>query len=302
VVEKRLLPLEFDKPETASRGDLQKQHSSRQAGPFGLRGRKILAWQTLRVYLCLMKKWILRIATILVVLVVVAIVAVGLFLDSGIKKGVETFGPQLTKVSIKLDSVSLSLLSGGGKIKGLEVGNPEGYTSPTAIKLGSAKLSLQPKSLLSDKIVIKSIVVEAPEITIIGSPTKNNLTKILDNIEAATGSGADATATKADGQPAKKLEVDEFVLTDLKVNYSPPGFSGQVFPLKVPDIKLTDLGTGPDGITAGDLTKRMIRELTSRIGPIAAQEVSKFGKQVLDSTTGEAGKTLKGVTEIFKKK
>jgi len=256
-----------------------------------------------------MKKWLVRIVIAVVILLIVAVVAVGLFLDSGIKKGVERFGPELTKVSIKLDSVSLSLLSGGGKIKGLEVGNPEGYSAPTAIKLDSASPSLKPGSLLSDKIVIKSIVVEAPDIYIAGTPTKNNLTKILDNIEAATGGGKDATATTTSGKPAKKLQVDEFVLTGLKVNYSPPGFSGQVFPLKVPDIKFTDLGTGPDGITAGELTKRVVSELTSRIGPIAAQELSKFGKQALDTATGsatnvvgEAGKTLKGVTDIFKKK
>jgi hypothetical protein len=256
-----------------------------------------------------MKKWLIRIVLAVVILLVIVVVAVGLFLDRGIKKGVETFGPELTKVSIKLDSVSLSLLSGGGKIKGLEVGNPEGYATPTAIKLGSASLSLQPSSLLADKIVIKSIVVEAPEITIIGSPSKNNLTKILDNVEAATGGGKEATATKANGELAKKLQVNEFVLTGLKVNYSPPGFSGQVFPLKVPDIRLTDLGTGPEGITAGDLTKRVIKELTGNIGSVATQELSKLGKEVIgtagegaNKAVGEAGKALKGVTDIFKKK
>ena len=195
-------------------------------------------------------------------------------------------------------------------MKGLEVGNPEGYSAPTAIKLDNASLSLKPASLLSDKIIIKSIVVESPDIYIAGTPTKNNLTKILDNIEAATGGGKDATATKPNGQPAKKLEVDEFVLTGLKVTYAPPGFSGQTFPVKVPDIKFTDLGTGPDGITAGELTKRVITEVTSRIGPILAQEAGKFGKEMLMNATGsatnvvgEAGKALKGVTDgLFKKK
>lgn len=258
-----------------------------------------------------MKKWLIRIVLAVVILLVIGVVAVGLFLDSGIKKGVETFGPQLTKVSIKLDSVSISMLSGSGKIKGLEVGNPEGYSAPTAIKLDSASLALEPKSVLSDKIVIKSIVVQAPEITIVGTPTKNNLTKILENVEAATG-GKDTNApatSSGSSKPAKKLEVDEFVLTGLKVNYSPPGFSGQVFPLKVPDIRLTNLGTGPEGITPADLTKRVISELLGQIGPVATQEIGKFGKQVLDTGTGavnkaagEAGKTLKGVTDIFKKK
>ena len=72
-----------------------------------------------------MKKLFVRILIVLVILLVLAVLAVGFFLDSAIKKGVETIGPQLTKVAIKLDSVSLSILSGSGKIKGLVVGNPE---------------------------------------------------------------------------------------------------------------------------------------------------------------------------------
>ncbi|HEU5068901.1 MAG TPA: AsmA family protein [Verrucomicrobiae bacterium] len=256
-----------------------------------------------------MKKWLLRIVVVIVVLLVVAVVAIGLFLDSGIKKGVETFGPKLTQVSIKLDSVSVSLLSGGGKIKGLEVGNPAGYKAPTAIKLGSASLSLQPGSLLSDKIVIKSIVVESPEITIEGGPKNNNLTKILDNVEAATGGSSTTTNATAASQPSKKLEVDEFILTGAKVNYAPPGLGGKTIPLVIPDIKLTDLGTGPDGITAGDLIKRVMSELTGKIAPVLAEEVGKLGKEALGTAgdtagkaAGEASKTLKSVTDIFKKK
>ncbi|MEY4386237.1 MAG: hypothetical protein RLY20_1520, partial [Verrucomicrobiota bacterium] len=130
-----------------------------------------------------MKKWIVRIAIVVVVLLVVAVVAAGLFLDSGIKKGVETFGPELTKVSIKLDSVKLSILSGSGSVKGLEVGNPTGYKAPIAIKLDNASLAISPGSLLSDKIVVKSIRIDGPVINVEGTPTKNNLTKILENVE-----------------------------------------------------------------------------------------------------------------------
>lgn len=257
-----------------------------------------------------MKKWLIRIVLAVVVLFVVVIVGLGLFLDNIVKKGVETVGPQLTKVSIKLDSVSLSVLRGSGSIKGLEVGNPEGYKAPTAIKLGRAKVAVSPGSLLSEKIIIKSILIESAEISIAGTPSKNNLTKILENVQAATGGDQAATATTADGKPAKKLQVDEFVLTGLKVNYSPPGFSGQVFPLKVPDIKLTNLGAGPNGITAGDLIKRVMSELTGQIGTIAAQSISKLGKQALDTTTDTAGKAVgdtgskaaKSITDLFKKK
>src|ERR1022692_4796855 len=112
-----------------------------------------------------MKRIIVRLLIALVVVVVLAVLAVSLFLDGAIKRGVETFGPRLTKVDIKLDSVSLSLFSGSGTIKGLVVGNPEGYKTPSSINVGTATLALKPGSLLSDKIVIKTINVKGPEIT-----------------------------------------------------------------------------------------------------------------------------------------
>ena len=65
-----------------------------------------------------MKKLLIGLLIALVVVVVIAVVAIGLFLDGAIKKGVETIGPQVTKVDVKLEGVSLSLLSGSGKIKG----------------------------------------------------------------------------------------------------------------------------------------------------------------------------------------
>src|SRR5512137_1595591 len=108
----------------------------------------------------LMKKIIVGTLISLVVVLVLAILAVGLFLDKAIKSAVETFGPKLTKVDITLQSVNLSLLSGSGAIKGLVVGNPQGFKTPSAITVGTASLTLKPSSLLSEKIVIKSINVQ----------------------------------------------------------------------------------------------------------------------------------------------
>src|SRR5215468_317578 len=139
-----------------------------------------------------------KIILVLVLLIILGAVGVHFFLDSAIKKGVETFGPQITKVSVKLDSVSLSLLSGSGKIKGLIVGNPEGFKSPSAIQVGNASLALQPGSVLGDKVIIKSIAVHAPEITFETDLKQNNLSKIVANLQATTG--GDASSPSATNQ------------------------------------------------------------------------------------------------------
>jgi len=149
-----------------------------------------------------MKKIIVRLFLVLVLLALLAVVAVHFLLDSAIKKAVETVGPELTKVTIKLDGVNLSLLTGSGTVKGLVVGNPEGYKTPSAISLGQASLALEPKSLLSEKVIVSSVHVQAPEVTFETDLQHNNLNKLLANLEEATGGGKDATGgAKEPGEP-----------------------------------------------------------------------------------------------------
>ena len=88
-----------------------------------------------------MKKNLFVVGIGLVVLMIVGSVVVGIFIGPIIKTGVETLGPKITQVSIKVDAVDLSVLTGAAKVKGLIVGNPSGYKTAEAIKLGTAAVS-----------------------------------------------------------------------------------------------------------------------------------------------------------------
>lgn len=255
-----------------------------------------------------MKKIIIGIVVALVVLVVVAVIAVSLFLDSAVKKGVETFGPNFTQVDVKLDSVSLSLVSGSGSVKGLVVGNPEGYKSPQAISVGKASVSLLPGSLMSDKIVIKSVRVEAPEITFELGSGGNNLSRIMANVEAATGGGKKTAEPAGESKPGKKLQVNEFVITGAKVNVGASALGGATT-VPLPDINLKDLGTGAEGITAADLTRQVLKALEEGTLKAATGSVGELGKGAVDAAkdasktaTDAVGGVTKGVTDLFKKK
>src|SRR3989440_1939916 len=195
-----------------------------------------------------MKKLMIRAVIAVLVLLVVAVGLSIYFLGSIMKKGVETVGPQITGTEIKLDSATLSLLSGSGKLKGLLVGNPQGFKSPSAIKVGSVSVGVAPGSVFSGKVHVKEVRVEAPEITFEGGLKGNNLGKLLDNVQAATG-GSEKTATPENKAASRKLQVDDFVITggriDLSVDLSVLGGKSATVPL--PEIHLTNLGSGPDG-------------------------------------------------------
>lgn len=254
-----------------------------------------------------MKK-LLKIVVVLVVLLVIAIVVASFFVGSIIKTGIEAAGPRVTKVDVKLGGASLSPLSGHGSLSGLVVGNPQGYKAESAIKVGKASLAVVPGSIFAEKLVIKSIHIEAPEITIEGGLKDNNLTKIQKNIEEFVGSGGDKKP--ADGSSnqgaSKKLQVDEFVLKDAKINAV---ILGQTFPLTIPEIRLTGLGTGPDGITGGELAGRVFDKLWAEIGPALMKksgDLGNLGAEMLKGATkdpaGAVDKATRGIGDLFKKK
>jgi uncharacterized protein involved in outer membrane biogenesis len=258
-----------------------------------------------------MKKWIIRLLIALVVAVVIAVVAVGLLLDGAIKRGVETFGPKFTKVDIKLNSVRLSLLSGSGSIKGLVVGNPAGFNTPSAISVGSASLSLKPGSLLSDKIIIKSINVEAPEITYETTFRKSNLKTILANVKEATAGQKDPGKPKEPSQPAeakppKKLQVDDFTITGARLHLSITGLGGDAATVPLPDIHLQNLGTGPEGITAAELVKMVMEAIEKGAAQVASGAGNDLGKGVINAASGNASNAVdsltKGLGGLLKKK
>jgi len=257
-----------------------------------------------------MKKILFRIVLVLVVLVIAAVVLLALFLDHAIKKGVETAGPRLTQVSVELDSVNLSLLSGSGSLKGLVIGNPEGYKSPHAIRVGRASVRLSPRSLFSDKVVVKSIRLDAPDIAFELGAGGNNLKRILANVEAATGGATPAgdKPGRAEPGPGKKLQVDDFLITGAKVRVGATALGGTTA-LALPDIHLQGLGTGAEGITSAELAKRVLAALTESVTRAATGAVGELGKGAVEAAkdlgktaTESVGKTTKGVTDLFKKK
>lgn len=251
-----------------------------------------------------MKKVLVGIVIGLLVLVVVVALGIHFFLDGAVKRGVETIGPKMTKTEVKLDGVSISLLSGSGKIKGLLVGNPEGYKTSNSIHIGTAALALKPGSIFSDKVIITSINVEAPEITFEGGLSGNNLSKILANLnETSSGPGStniSGATPKEEKKAGKKLQVDDFMISGAKLNANIKELGGKTMTLSLPTIHLTNLGTGPDGITPAELAKVMLAEIEKQSVQAVATQAGDLGKIASDLTKNLGGKSANTLTNVTK--
>ncbi|MBM3845356.1 MAG: AsmA family protein [Verrucomicrobia bacterium] len=233
---------------------------------------------------------------------VLALILIGIFVAAAnlgtlIKHGVEEFGPKVTQTSIKLNSVSVSLFGGSAEMKGLLLGNPTGYKAPNALEAERIAVRLSPGSLRSDKVVIQSIVVEGAQLHVEGSASGNNFTKIQSNVEAFAGS-----APPTDNKAAKKLQVDELVLKNCKLHLSLGLLGGKTIATPLPDIRLTDLGQGPEGITPAELIKRVLGSMTGGIGSAAGQAIKDAAKDIGKGAAESVDKATKGIKSLFKKK
>ena len=248
------------------------------------------------------KKILLILGIVLLVFIVVAVTVVGLFLGKIVKLGINDVGPKITQTTLSVDAVDVSLLTGSAKVKKLVIGSPEGYRAPNAISVGSAAVSISSMSVLSDKIVVKSIRVESPEITFEGNPLgANNLKKIQDNVNTAAANFQSPLSTNqppktaAPAKPGAKLEVDDFLITGAKVHIS----SGATLPL--PDIHLTDLGKGPEGITAADLTKQVLSQVISGTLKAVENAAVDVGKDATKAVGAGVNKITTGIGGLIKK-
>lgn len=258
-----------------------------------------------------MKKWIIRIGIGVVVIVVVCVFLVAFFLEGIVKSGVEAVGPKITQTEVALSGVSLSLLNGAATIRGLVIGNPTGYKGNTALEAGEIHLDVEPSSLLSDKVIVRGVRVDGAKINVEGSATDNNLTKIQSNIEASLNSvmsGSSNAPAKSSG-PGKKLQVDDFVISHSELSLTLGMLGGKTTTVALPDIHLANLGQGPDGITAAELSKRIIAAVTANVTQVVTDTVKKLGGAALDAAK-DAGKTAtdsfdkagRGIKDMFKKK
>ena len=237
---------------------------------------------------------------------VLALVAAFLFVGRIVKAGVEKGGPYITKVPVALDGANISFLNGSGQLKGFSMGNPDGFKSAQSVRVGSVALKLEPGSLLSEKMIVRSVRVESPEITYEAAFGGSNIGKILENIQAVASSGK----TNPD-QPGskKKLQVDEFVITGAKLNVTASVLGGQTASITLPEIRLANLGQGPEGITSAELSAMAFSQVVEAAAKAVTANAVKLGGNVAEAAKDigtEAKDRFKkassGVTDLIKKR
>jgi len=238
-----------------------------------------------------MIKKILLGLVLLAVLAVAAIYFVGSSaLNKGIKSGVETYGPKVTQTDVTLADVNLSILSGSGTLKGLNVGNPEGYKSENIFALGQIDLKVDTSTVFSDKIIIDHIIIKKPEISYEKTFTSSNVKELMENIEAFTGPAS--TDEPETGGAKKQVVIKKLIIEDGTIYVGALGV-GQTVAL--PRIEMDNLGEGDDSMTMAEVMDLVLGKVLQSIGPAIANAgdlLKQGGQAALDAASEGAVEKL----------
>lgn len=229
--------------------------------------------------------------------VLIAVIVVFYFaFNSIVKNGIEAVGTKVLGADVVLQKVNISLFSGKVQLKGLVIGNPEGFQSESAFELGEVRVVVDLFSLLSNKIVIDEIVIDSPEITYETSGGKNNIEALLENINDFVGTSEDGAAgSKEDAsqKSGKKIQINDFLIRNASVNLSATILQGKKLTLPLADIHLKDIGKDGEGANMSDALKKVFAALNENIAGAVAAPLKSTGNTVekaVDKLKGLFGK------------
>jgi len=227
-----------------------------------------------------------------ILLVLAAIIGAAMFWLSGnidvlVKYAVAEYGSAMTQAKVSVDAVKIAPVDGKGTISNLLIGNPAGFKTAHAIKVGQIDVDIDIASVTRDVIIIRRIAINAPDVNYEKGDSMTNFDAIQKNIASYLG----PVDNKKEG---KKLIVEELTIRDAKAQASAAFMNGKTVSVPLPDITLKNLGKARGGISPGELGQEIA-------GALKAKLTSAVSFDRLMKSTGEAlEKAGSAVKSLFK--
>ena len=239
------------------------------------------------------KKLLKKILMISFVSVLVLITLVYLFLGFIVKNAVETVVPKITGTPVKMESFSFSMMTGKVKIKNFVIGNPKGYNTEYAFKLGSLAVDINMGTLLSKRLVIEEIRIEETKIICEFGLGKSNLGEIKSNIDMFSKgekSKEQKTETSKKAGEGKKVQINNFYFNGASVSTGAVILQGGKVTMPIPNIHLQGIGKDEKGASVGEVADEIFAAIYTSVGKAIGE-----GADALKGVGDETWNKVKGI-------
>ena len=243
----------------------------------------------------------------LVVILVVGVLVLYSSLGAIITKAVNSEGPEIIQAKVNLDETVIDATSGKGSLRGLLIGNPEGFETESAFKMDKIEITLDTGSITSDVVVINEINIQAPEVTYELGGSGSNVDAIQKNVDAFVKKYAGASDSKEKSEVKEggtKMVIDHVYVKGGKVNISATLLGGKSMTVPLPDIHLKDIGKKEKGATPGEVVKSIIgalnKSILKAVAPLNLDKVGEVAGKTVEGAKDVVEGATKGVTDSVK--
>lgn len=246
--------------------------------------------------------------------------------------GLSTAGSAALGTRFSVDSISMALLLGKFGVGGLEVGNPEGFTTPNCFRVDELGVDADLKSFLGDVATIEELHIRGPEVTFEVNQRGTNYGTLIDRLKktregravppVATSKppadrnvappnadpGAPPTAPSG-AEPGRKFLVQRLILEDVRVRLAQSALLSTEMTFVLPTIQLENLGnsnaSGPaQPLTLPALFEQILGVITlavSESGGVPQDLSGLLSGELTGASLGRARDVIGGLRESLKK-
>lgn len=261
-------------------------------------------------------KLIIRLGALLFVLVIVAVVAVFVFMDSAAKKAIETGATDALGVTTTLKTADVKAFSGEFEMAGLRIDNPPGFTDKPFLLLDSGAVAVSLGTLRSDPIELPHLRLTGLTIQIDRKKGDSNYGSILEHVQKNRAPGADSPPSSPAAGAGPNFVIREVTIRDVvaHISFSPIGAKPTILTIPIERISLTDVGADqplPLNKLAGVIIQAVLATVVEQGGTLLPEELlgdlagslanlgdlSDFGVSVVSDLSDEAQKMIDDVSK-----
>jgi hypothetical protein len=275
-------------------------------------------------------KTLLKIAAGLLVLILIALVAVVVYVDQIAEAAVERGGTHALGVETKVGSADVGLLAGDIELERLRVANPEGFEEPDFLSVEHLLLEVSTASLREPVVEVPRLVMQDVRVVLEKREGRTNYKVILENLERLQKGKKDPAP-----EDGKKFIIRHVLVANVTATVDLLPVGGELLPpavVQIPEIQLENIGTSDEGMSISELTAKLVQlvleaivqqgggvipaeilkdiqsqlaqlpDMAFQIGEGVMKEVEKIGEGLqkgAEQATEEIGKQLEG---LLKKK
>jgi hypothetical protein len=214
-------------------------------------------------------------------------------LDSLVATAIRSYGPRITGVPVKLAQVKIYPADGAATFEGIELANPAGFKTASALALGQISVKLDVASITKDVVRIQEVTLLQPEVTYEYASGGSNLDVIERNVKQfAAEQGGSKTGAASDGDKGKekKLIIDNLYIKGARANVSASFADGKSITVPLRDIHLKDIGKKSGGASPAEVTQQVIAAVSKE-----AAQAGTSVKNVVGGAVEDAVSTVKGL-------